>query len=116
VAPVVEGALVLTGVLRDRVTITRATTTTDSLGGQATSWSTLATVWGCFRGLTGREAMQASAVQSSMTHRLTIRYRSDVTVKMRATLETAGPTCDITAVRDADGRKTWLELDLVEVL
>lgn len=106
----------LIGRLRDRLTITQVSRVTDSLGGQATSWSTLATVWGEFRSLTGREALQAGALQSSMTHRAVIRYRSDVTVAMRVERESSGPTCDITAVRDPDGLKVWLELDLVEVV
>ena len=104
----------LAGDLRDRLTVTTPTVSTDTLGGQTTTWSTLTTVWGAFRSLTGREAIQASAMQASMTHRATIRYRSDVTVRMRVTRGTT--TCDITAVRDPDGRRTWLELDLVEVL
>lgn len=104
------------GDLRDRVTVSAATTVADSLGGQATTWATLATVWGAWRNLTGREALQGQAVQSSTTHRLTIRYRSDVTVKMRATRGTSGPTCDITAVRDVTGRRQYLELDLVEIV
>lgn len=103
------------GDLRDRVVITAATTVADSLGGQSTTWAPLATVWGAWRSLTGREALQGQAVQHSTTHRLTIRYRPDVTVQMRATREGGGPTCDITAVRDVTGRRRFLELDLVEV-
>jgi SPP1 family predicted phage head-tail adaptor len=99
--------------LVDRVTILQATSTTDSLGGQTTTWSTVATPPAEFRNLNGRESIQAGALQSSMTHRALIRYRSDVTTKMR--LRCRSTTCDITSVRDPDGRRVSLELDLVEV-
>jgi SPP1 family predicted phage head-tail adaptor len=101
------------GDLRDRVTLLQPVTTTDALGGQTTTWSTAATVWAMFRNLTGRESLQAGALQSSMTHRAVLRHRTDVTTRMRVRMGTT--TCDITSVRDPNGRREALELDLVEV-
>jgi SPP1 family predicted phage head-tail adaptor len=103
------------GKLRDRVTVTQPTTVADTLGGQSTTWATLGTFWAWWRGLTGREAMQGQAVQSVVSHKLVMRYRSDLVPTMRVKRLPDGPTCDVVAVRDPDGRKRFLELDLVEV-
>ncbi len=56
--------------------------------------------------------MQAGALLSTPGKTLRIRYRTDVTTAMRATKGTT--VCDIAAVRDIDGRRRFLELDLVE--
>lgn len=100
------------GALRDRVTLTSATMTTDALRGQSADWATLATVWGEWLDRPSREAIQAGALSSTPGKTLRIRYRTDVTTAMRATKGTT--VCDITGVRDMDGRKRYLELDLVE--
>ncbi len=100
------------GALRDRVTLTTATMTTDALRGQAATWATLATVWGEWLDRPSREALQAGALQNTPGKTLRIRHRTDVTVGMRATK--GSTVCDIAAVRDIDGRRRYLELDLVE--
>lgn len=102
--------------LRDRVTFYSPTKVTDAIRGQAVTYTTvLATVWAEWRGLTGRETLLAQAMQTIPTYRLTIRYRADITTQLRVKRGTAGPTCDVSDVRDPDGRKVFLELDLVEV-
>lgn len=72
------------GKLDRRVTIESYSTTRDANGGEVRSWSTLATVWankhdmtGFERGVSNQEAL--AEVETTWL----IRYRSDVTAKMR---------------------------------
>ena len=69
--------------LSEQVTIQQNTTTTDNQGGRSSSWGTLATVWGHVRPLTSRESIQARQITSDTGYVVTVRYRTDVTAKMR---------------------------------
>ena len=72
------------GEMRDRVTIQQNTPSTNSQGGRTASWSTLATVWALVAAVAGGgEGLQAEAVTASLRYDVTIRYRADVTPKMR---------------------------------
>ena len=75
--------MVTIGQLRERVTIQQPTRSTDAIGGATLTWSTLVSCWAEVVALSGGEGRQAEAVVSSVSHRLTIRYRSDVVPKMR---------------------------------
>lgn len=100
--------------LRDRVTLLRASAVTDSLRGQALTWSTLDTVWAAWRDLSSRETLQAQAVHALLSARCTIRARTDVTAQVR--VQRKGKTYEIVGPpRDPDGQGVWLELDVVEV-
>lgn len=103
------------GLLRDRVTMLSATTTADGSGGQTTTWLDGDPLWAQVRALSGREALQYGALQSSVSVRIGVRYRSDLTIQHRLRREPGGPTYELTAVRDVDGRRRWLECDAVEV-
>ena len=69
--------------LSERVTIQTATTSVDNHGGRSASWGTLATVWADVRALSSRESIAAKAAASKVGYEVTVRYRSDVTPKMR---------------------------------
>lgn len=77
---------VQTGQMRDRITITTASNTLDAVGGDVPTPSTLATVWALVEPMSAAERVAStSAVTSAVQYRVTIRYRSDVTAKMRIT-------------------------------
>lgn len=104
------------GQMRDRVTFFSPTPTTDALRGQAVAYTTaLCTVWAHWRGLTTRETLVAQGMETIPAARLVVRYRDDLTTKLRAQRNGAGPLFEVASVNDYDGRKTWLDLDLVEV-
>lgn len=72
------------GRLRHRVTIQSVTETRDTTTGAiATSWADVATVWAAVEPLSGREFLAAQANQAEVVARILIRYRDDVTAKMR---------------------------------
>jgi SPP1 family predicted phage head-tail adaptor len=72
------------GLLRHRVTIQSMTETQDGTTGAITeSWSDVATTWAAIQPLSGREFIAAQEKGGEITARIVIRYRSDVTEKMR---------------------------------
>lgn len=104
------------GELRDRVTFYAPSSTTDALRGQALAYTTVvATVWAHWRGLTTRETLMASGQETLPAARLVIRYREDITTRLRAQRNGAGPLFEVASVSDFEGRRRWLDVDLVVV-
>src|SRR5918992_2353622 len=100
------------GTLKDRVTLQQNTPTQDAGGAPVDSWADVATVWAAIEPLTGREFFDAARVVADVTHRLRIRYRADVTEKMRAIQ--GSRTFDISAVLEV-GRRRELHLMAREI-
>lgn len=103
--------MVRAGKLRERVTIQQRTLTSDGMGGESESWSTLATVWASVTPRTGnREALVVAEnqIQSRSVYDLHIRYRADVAVTMRVVWR--GNTLEIENVVDTDQRTRQLML------
>lgn len=101
------------GDLRHRITIQSATTGSDGQGGTTKTWATLATVWAQVRPISGREAVQAGQMTSTLTTTVTIRSRTDVTVGQRVVH--GSRTLAIASVQDPDGRSEQLALLCSEV-
>ncbi len=70
------------GNLRHNITIQQRGITTDSFGQQVTTWSDLITVWASIEALTAREILAAQAVQSQVSHKITLRYRPELSSPM----------------------------------
>lgn len=66
------------GRLDKRVTIQVRADTDDGAGGSTIAWGTVATVWAGVATEGGREFMTAQQVTPSLTHLVTMRYRSGV--------------------------------------
>jgi SPP1 family predicted phage head-tail adaptor len=104
------------GELRDWVTFYAPSPTTDALRGQSIAYTTVvATVKAHWRGLTTRETLIAQGQETIPAARLVIYYREDITTKLRAQRNGAGPLYEVASVNDFDGRRTWLDVDLLEV-
>lgn len=75
--------------LLDRITIQQIAETEDPLRGKVLTPSTLAAnVPAHVEPLTGREAFQAQSIVATLSHRVTLRYREDVTQAMRVVFKT----------------------------
>ena len=96
------------GSLREPLTIQRKVAVSDGMGGQAIQWIDLATVRGDVRPLSGRESVQAMQLQASLTHRIYIRYRADMTPADRLVMR--GQPLQIRAIVNVEMRNRWLEL------
>lgn len=72
------------GKLRHRVTIQQPGTTRDPDTGESVpGWVDVATVWASVEPLSAREFIAAGATQSSVSARIVMRHRDDVTAGMR---------------------------------
>lgn len=102
------------GRMRQRVTIQRNDGTKGTRGQKAESWTDIKTVWAEVRTLSGTEGETANMNIASATHLVTIRWRSDVTEKMR--LEWGTKYLGIVSIRDIDGRRQFLDLYCEEAI
>ena len=96
------------GARRHRVVIETRTDTGQTGGGVSSSWATLATVWASVQPLKGMERLHAQQLESPVTHKVTIHYRSDVTTKHRLTW--GSRTFNIRSVVDVDERRRATEM------
>jgi SPP1 family predicted phage head-tail adaptor len=72
------------GRLRHKVSLQQLTETQNQeTGAMVKAWIEVAEVWARIEPLSAREFIAASATQSEVTARITIRYRAGVTAKMR---------------------------------
>jgi SPP1 family predicted phage head-tail adaptor len=92
-----------------RVTIEQPTATQDSFGEPDTTWSKLADVWAEVYPVRGSEEFEGQQVYAENTLGFRIRYRSDVTRKMRIVYE--NDTYDIASIVEPRGtRREVLEI------
>ncbi len=95
------------GLLDRRIVIEQNTPTTDAFGAEVESWSTLDTVWAQIMQPKGREVFEANQVVAEVDVVFRIRWRSDVTAKMRVSY--GGETYDIAAAIEVR-RQRYLDL------
>jgi SPP1 family predicted phage head-tail adaptor len=101
------------GELRKQIVIQAETPAADGAGGYALAWTTLGTVWANIDPLSGSEVFTAQHLEGHVTHRITMRYRSDLTITsdMRAVYNNR--IFNIRSVLNMDESNQWQEL-LVE--
>jgi len=78
--PGANSFVVRSGTLRKRITFQTRQATQDASGQQVNTWVAAFTVWGEIEPISGRELLAAQAVQSEVTHTVTVRYRSELAV------------------------------------
>ena len=71
------------GKLRERVTVQIASGSTNALGETVLAWSNSSAVWASVEGVSAREALIAGQQETSVTHRLRLRYLPGLTQQMR---------------------------------
>lgn len=71
------------GVLRERVTIQRKVVTRDGYGAEGVAWQDVATVWARVEVVKGREGPESRQMDVMASHRVAMRYRTDVDETMR---------------------------------
>jgi SPP1 family predicted phage head-tail adaptor len=96
------------GRLDKQVTIQAFTTTPNSIGEAVKGWANVATVWAAVEPLQGREFWSQQQVQSEVTTRVRIRFRTDVTAKNRVLF--GGRVLVVESVINPKERKEELQL------
>ena len=71
------------GKLRERVTVQIASGTTNALGETVLAWSNSSAVWASVEGVSAREALLAGQQETSVTHKVRLRYLPGLTQQMR---------------------------------
>lgn len=111
------------GVLNRRITLQMRATTQDTAGEQSHVWSDLMPVWAGVEPLSATEQRFSEAVQSLVTHQITIRYQAQFAnpktlAAMRATMVKDGVTriFNITGGRDEKELRHFIVMDAVEGL
>lgn len=105
------------GMMHHRIAIQTLTDAQDALGGPTESWATLATVWASIEPFTGREYFQFDKTNGTTTHRIKVRYSSDIasmTPKDRITY--SGRTFNISSIINLQEANEVLEIMAEEVL
>ena len=71
------------GRLRERVTIQQATERRNAMGETVQTWETFAERWASVDGLSSREVLLQGQQQTDVSHRVRMRYVTDMTSTMR---------------------------------
>lgn len=98
-------------------TVLTAVTSGDGEGGQeVTSWTAGVRVPGAIEAQSARDALTGGSLQPLTTVTVTLRYLSSLTTANRLRLEPDATAYDILGVRDPDGRRVQLVVDVAKVL
>jgi SPP1 family predicted phage head-tail adaptor len=71
------------GKLRERVTVQVASGTTNTLGETVLAWSDSSAIWASVEGVSAREALLAGQQDTTVTHKVRMRYLPGLTQQMR---------------------------------
>lgn len=93
--------------LRHRLVLERPDYVSDEGGGASVAWLQVAELWAAIDPLSGGERVAAQRLSGHLSHRVTLRYRPDVTPEKRFRLGTRLFVID--AVIDVGERKAWLK-------
>lgn len=97
--------------LNHRITLQQGAETPDGGGGVTRSWAALGDtpeVYAAIEALSGNAQARLAQFGSRVTHRVTLRFRTDVRAGQRLLWQ--GAPYAIVFVRDPDGRGAWLEI------
>ena len=79
------------GALRHTILIERETITSDGLGGGTKAWTTHKTLKAKIQPLRGNERLQAMRLEATISHKITIRFVTDIKPSDRVNYQ--GPSC-----------------------
>lgn len=99
------------GALRKNLALQAESVVSDGSGGITTGWTTLATVWGQVEPVT---APIHVGTEGRTTHKITLRWRSDITVTTGMRLVMGSRIFTIRAVINTDEANRWWELQTEE--
>ena len=71
------------GTLRHRIVIQESTEVSDGMGSFTTTWSDTLEAWAAIWPLTAKESLDAMKLELQISHKIRMRYRSEITAKDR---------------------------------
>ena len=99
------------GALNRRLTLEAPIESDDGAGGVTRSFSTVATLWASVTPAAAREAVEGGALGATVTHRIGIRFRADITLRHR--FSDGARIFRIVAMRE-HGKRRFLDIDAQE--
>lgn len=96
------------GKLRNTIAIQRKTGTPDGGGGSTLVWATVSSPRAYIKPISGGERFQAMRLEADTTHRIFIRYRTDILTSDR--INYRGRLMQIRAILNLEERNMWLEI------
>lgn len=104
------------GGMRSLAALQQPTRTTDNYGATSIGWTTAAPVAARVEPLSGSEPRWAERVSPEVTHRVTIRWRADLSPGPDWRLVVGSRVFNITSVLDVEERHRFWELLCTEAL
>jgi SPP1 family predicted phage head-tail adaptor len=95
--------------MKHRVAIKQPVLTPDDAGGFSETWQDVAIVYAAITPATAGEQLKFGQIDATTTHKIIIRYRTDITPGMILTDEDS-VTYSIISVANQNGTKTYLVL------
>lgn len=96
------------GDFRHRITFQKEVKVSDGYKGFTVTWQDVITVWASVDPLSGREYFYAHQIQNAISHRIRIRYRTDIKEEMR--IRHGNRYFSIESIIDIGERREFLEL------
>lgn len=97
--------------LRHRITFQKPVEMPDGYKGHTVNWQDMVTVWASVEPLSiiaTREYFDSQQIKADIMHKVKIRYREDVTLKMR--IKHRGRVLEIKSIIDLNERRETLEI------
>lgn len=104
----------IVGPMRHQLALQTESQVADGGGGYALTWTTAATVWGSVKPVGGREHTQTAQLADVVTHRIIIRYRSDITPTGKYRILWGTRAFNVKRVVNIDERNKYFELSAEE--
>ena len=98
------------GKLRHTIELERLKSVPDGAGGWSQKWVSQGTLRAMMKPVSGRERMEYERLESVVTFRCVIRFRSDIRASDR--IRYNGRVYNIRYIYDIEERRKWLELEL----
>jgi SPP1 family predicted phage head-tail adaptor len=102
-----SGVFLDPGALNRRLTLEAPVESADDAGGVTRSYEAAATLWASVEPVSSRGVVEADAPGANVTHRIRIRFSSDITLRHR--FRDVGAVYRIVAMRERDRR--FLDID-----
>lgn len=101
------------GRLRERLVLEAPAESGDGVGGVTRTFADVATLWADVTPLSARDTVMADRALARVTHRIRIRWRSDVTTRHR--LRIGARLFHIVALREAEAARRFLLIEAEEL-
>lgn len=96
------------GKLNRRLVLEAPVETDDGAGGVTRSFSAIVTLWASVTPVSAQEEIEAARLGARVTHRISIRFSSDITTRHR--FRDGSAIYRIVSLRDRDGRKRFVDI------